>query len=399
MAERIGHVEACTRRDGRCVSCAVRSDQAALAGMTVTFRTCPGTSSAVRVGRSNAYGAGSAPAASARPREVPLAHADLRVLPLQLHHDVPHIPSGGFWANSQGVVVVQLLGDPGEDLDEVPDVVREEEGPARLLRHLAQEAARAAGHEALGSADAHAVDGGLHGARVIDHILLLHGAGGVGAVGEDDQRLAPGLVLDAVQPVMDGVVEAGPAPGCSASTNCSRRSTSPENSALPLMLSLNCPTRPGPRRPLCTKVRAASCRKRMLVRMLPLASSTRPRRAGSSPPSRRGLAEVVTSCARRPRRPRCRGPRPCRGRPPLSWTTAVTETISTADSKVKGLGGAGPGTGEGGRGADQREQRHASGPAASRRGYCRGGRRVTRRRSEGHDQERGGHDTGTTTPG
>ena len=124
------------------------------------------------------------------------------------------VPSGGLLRRvGQQVVVVQLVGDAGEDLDQLADLVREEERPARLLRDLAQEAARAAAEQARLAADEHAVDGGLHRARVVDHLLLRHAARGVRAVGEDDDGLAPRLVPDAVQAVVDGVVQAGAAPG------------------------------------------------------------------------------------------------------------------------------------------------------------------------------------------
>src|SRR5207245_1817102 len=82
-----------------------------------------------------------------------------------------------------------------------------------LLRDLPQEPARAAREQARLAAEADGVDGGLHRARVVEDLLLLHGAGGVGAVREDDQRLAARLVLDPLQALMDGVVDAGGALG------------------------------------------------------------------------------------------------------------------------------------------------------------------------------------------
>src|SRR6185436_14390567 len=82
-----------------------------------------------------------------------------------------------------------------------------------ILGDLAQEAARAAGEEAGLAPDPHRIHGGLDGARVVDDLLLLHAARGVRPVREDDDGLAPRLVLDAPEPVVDGVVEAGAAPG------------------------------------------------------------------------------------------------------------------------------------------------------------------------------------------
>ena len=144
-----------------------------------------------------------------------------------------------------------------------------------------------------------------------------------------------------------------PPQACRASTNCSSRSTSPVNSALPLMLSLNCTTSAlSTSSSLCTKVMAASCRKCMLLRMLPLASSTSTtesgifvRRGPRPPGSRRPPA------ARRPRAPRCpSGPGRGTNRPALSCTTAVTETTSTSTSSVKGGGVGSAALGAGGAG-------------------------------------------------
>src|SRR5688572_20595293 len=147
-------------------------------------------------------------------REVPLAHADLGVLAVH-EPDLDRAP-GAVRALArrvgQGVVVVQLVGDAGEDREQLGDLVRVEEGPARLLGDLAQEAPGAAPEHPLLAADEDAVDGGLYGAGVVDDLLLAHAAVVVGAVGEDDDRLPSRLVLHPVEPVMDGVVERGPAP-------------------------------------------------------------------------------------------------------------------------------------------------------------------------------------------
>ena len=76
-----------------------------------------------------------------------------------------------------------------------------------------------------------------------------------------------------------------PPQACSASTNCSRRSLSPVNSALPLMLSLNWTTSAvSTSSSLCTKLMAASCRKRMLRAMLPEESSTSTTESGMRSP-------------------------------------------------------------------------------------------------------------------
>src|SRR4030081_3280135 len=73
--------------------------------------------------------------------EITLAHAHLDVLALaepdlDLAPGPVRRPLGGI---SQQVVVVQLVGDAVEDLDQLADLVREEEGATRLLGDLAQE--------------------------------------------------------------------------------------------------------------------------------------------------------------------------------------------------------------------------------------------------------------------
>src|SRR3990172_2625874 len=103
------------------------------------------------------------------------------------------------------VVVLELVGDGVEDLDQLPDLVRREEAPTGLLCDLAEKAPRAARHEAQ-AAEADAVHGRLHRAGVGDDLAVPHRARGVGAVAEDDHRLAPGLVLDPSAGVVDGGV-------------------------------------------------------------------------------------------------------------------------------------------------------------------------------------------------
>src|SRR6185503_14216616 len=87
---------------------------------------------------------------------------------------------------------------------------------ARLLGDAAEEPAWAACEEAGLPANRDAVDGRLHRACVVDDLLLLHAARRVRAVGEHDDGLAAGLVLDAAEAVVDRVVEAGAAPGLQA---------------------------------------------------------------------------------------------------------------------------------------------------------------------------------------
>ena len=92
-------------------------------------------------------------------------------------------------------------------------------------------------------------------------------------------------------------------------------------------------------------------------------------------------------------------------RPPLSWTTAVSETKSTADSKVKRRGRPGKGWGSAsarrGRAAARRPgpgPRPRGGPAASRRGYGRRGpARQAPHDEEGHEERPAATRTGTTT--
>ena len=139
-----------------------------------------------------------------------------------------------------------------------------------------------------------------------------------------------------------------PPQACSASTNCSRRSTSPVNSALPLMLSLNWTTSAvSTSSSLRTKLMAASCRKRMLRAMLPLASSTSTTESGifSAPASAEASRKYVTSCGT-PSSSSSMSSVPGRFTkwPPLSCTTAVTETISTSTSRTS-VGGVGCGVG------------------------------------------------------
>src|SRR6185503_5186190 len=147
-------------------------------------------------------------------REVALAHAQLGVLARDADLDgAPGAVRRALGRVAEQVVVVQLVGDPGEDPHQLPDLLGEEVLPARLAGDLAQEPARPAIEQPGSAADAHAVDGGLHRARVVDHVLLAERARGVVAVREHDQGLAPRLVADAVQRVVDRVVEAGAAPG------------------------------------------------------------------------------------------------------------------------------------------------------------------------------------------
>src|SRR5882672_565420 len=83
-------------------------------------------------------------------REIALAHADFGVLALA-EPDLDLAPGPvrrTFWRVGQQVVVVQLVRDAVEDLDQLADLVGKEEGPAGLLRDLAQEPARAAREQA-----------------------------------------------------------------------------------------------------------------------------------------------------------------------------------------------------------------------------------------------------------
>src|SRR5262245_7763526 len=144
------------------------------------------------------------PGLGALEREVALAHADLQVLALGAQRDGAEGAVGrALGGVGQQVVLVQLLRDGREHLVEVAHALGEEELAARLAGDPAQEAAGTAAAAHAFAADADRVDRRLHRPGVVHDLLLLHLAGGVLAVREDDHRLAALLVADAVQPVVD----------------------------------------------------------------------------------------------------------------------------------------------------------------------------------------------------